>query len=169
MLQRAAATDTKLIIKGLMLLVTIVIVGVGIVEHQMAALTQRPVQERLFYIKSNTDYRFLAPMQGYVTAVDKGIWPDTLVSLTEDKLVVTIGQHSFKLPIKLQSEINKLKEKHWFALWHQQFVDEAVKTKEKAWQYWQQIKPYIETTFQKVKVKSRLALEKLEENIREYR
>lgn len=167
MLQRAAANDTKLIIKGLMLLMTIVIVGVGIVEHQMAVLTQRPVQERLFYIGSNGDQRFIASIRGAVSAFDKDIWPS--LSLTEAKLVVTIGQHSFKLPIKLQSEFNRIKAKSWFALWHQQFVDEAVKTKQVTWQYWQEIKPYIETTFQYLKVKSRLIIDKIEENVREYR
>jgi hypothetical protein len=169
MLQRAAATDTKLIIKGLMLLVTIVIVGVGIVEYQIAALTQRPAQERLFYIGSGTGHTFLTDMQGYVTAVDKRIVPEARISLTEDKMVITIGQQSYKLPIKLQSEINTWKEKSWFALWHKQFVDEAAKTKEIAWQYWKQIKPYIETAFQNLKVKSRLAVETLEEWFREYR
>lgn len=169
MLQRSAATDTKLIIKGLMLLMTIVIVGVVIVEHQMAALTQRPVQDRLFYMGSNSEYDFFEPMQRYVAGFNKGIWPDTLLLLTEDKIVVTFGHHSFKLPIKVQSEINRLKDKHWFALWRQQFVEEAVKTKARAGQYWQQIKPYIEATFQKVKVKSRLLIEKLEENFSECR
>lgn len=169
MLQRAAATDTKLVIKGLMLLVTIVIVGVGIVEYQIAALTQRPAQERLFYMGSTAERGLLTYVQGYVTMFDKRIVPDAHISLTEDNIVIAIGQHSYKLPIKLQSEINRVKEKRWLDFWHKQFMDEAVKTKEIVWQYWNQIKPYMETAFQNLKAKSRLAVEKLEESIREYR
>ncbi|MBP2662398.1 MAG: hypothetical protein H6Q71_346 [Firmicutes bacterium] len=39
--------DTKLIIRGLFILLTIITIGVGIVEHQMATLTQCPAQAGL--------------------------------------------------------------------------------------------------------------------------
>ncbi|TWH48751.1 hypothetical protein [Sporomusa sp. KB1] len=45
MFRQVVTPDIRLIIRGLFILLTIIAVGVGIVEYQMATLTHRPVQE----------------------------------------------------------------------------------------------------------------------------
>ncbi len=164
MFQRVAATDTKLIISGLIILLTIVTVGVGIVEHQLATLTQRPAQERLFYIGRNEKpSSYLVHVFGYGITFDN-IFPQTAISLTDNNLVITIVHRSIKIPINARLQV-----KHWFGIWHQQFVNEALLAKKTAGEYWRQTKPYVEAAFQKLKLKIQEAIDKTEEHIREYR
>lgn len=63
MFQRAAATDTKLIFRGLLILLIIVVGGVGIVEYQMATLTHRPAQEFLANSVVVTIANYFIPVQ----------------------------------------------------------------------------------------------------------
>lgn len=45
MFRQVVTSDMRLIIRGLFILLTIIAIGVGIVEYQMATLTHRPAQE----------------------------------------------------------------------------------------------------------------------------
>ena len=132
MSRQVVISDIRLIIRGLFILLTIVAVGVGIVEHQMATLTQRPAKEHL-----------------------------------ESGVVVTITNYISPLLSKI--EIDRVRLGYWFAIWHQQFVEEAFTAKKTAGEYWRRAKPYVEAALQTLRVKTGQVVQQMDEYIREYR
>ncbi|CQR72088.1 hypothetical protein SOV_19760 [Sporomusa ovata DSM 2662] len=62
MFRQVVTPDIRLIIRGLFILLTIIAVGVGIVEYQMATLTHRPAQDIFAYRVVVTIANYLIPV-----------------------------------------------------------------------------------------------------------
>lgn len=165
MFQRVSGTDTKLIISALFILLVIVSLGVGVVEHQLATMTQRSAQERLNYISRYDNQGYWADILGYGRTI-RNIIPDSVLQ-TGGTVCATIENYSRKHLIK--PEFDKHAAKDWFTIWHKQFVGEALLTKKNASKYWSQFKPYIENTVYNIKIETQQAIHWLEEHIQEYR
>jgi len=132
MFRQVVTSDIRLIFRGLFILLTIIAVGVGIVEYQMATLTHRPAQEIL-----------------------------------ANSVVATIANYLIPVPIKIETDFSRLE--YWLTIWHQQFVDEAFSAKQATGEYWQQVKPYIETALHTIRAKTWQVMQQMDEYIREYR
>lgn len=166
MFQRVTAKELKLIIRGVLVLLTIVALGVGVAEHQLTALTQRPVQERFFYIGRNDDHIYSAYAFGYGLTFGS-MYPIGTLSLTQRSVRVTIADYTITVPTKI--EIDGAKVWYWLAVWKQQFVTEAITAKKTADEYWRQVKPAVEDTFKILGMKTQQVKQQLEEYMREYR
>ncbi|SMC93640.1 hypothetical protein [Sporomusa malonica] len=166
MFERVATGDAGIIARGLLILLTIIVIGVGVAEHQLAALTQRPEQERFFYIGRNQEHVYSAYAFGYGFTLGS-VYSLGNISLTERSIVLKFSHHTVIIPTKVEIDGSRLW--YWFSVWHRQFVEEAFATKKKAIEYWNQAKPYIETASQYIRARTQYAIQQLSEYIREYR
>ncbi|HWR42766.1 hypothetical protein [Sporomusa sp.] len=166
MFERVEAGDIGIIARGLLILLTIIVIGVGVAEHQLGTLTQRPGQERFFYIGRNQEHVYSAYAFGYgLTLGSVYSWGN--ISRTERSIVLNFADRAFIIPTKV--EVDGSQFWYWFGVWHRQFVEEAFIAKKRAIEYWNQAKPYIEANFQKARDKTQCAIQQIGEYIREYR
>lgn len=166
MFERVAADDIGIIARGLFILLAIIIIGVGVAEHQLTTLTQRPEQERFFYIGRNREDIYSAYVFGYGLTLGK-IYPFGYISRTYHEIVTNIASHSITIPAKIA--IDETRVWYWLDVWYRQFVDEAFAAKEKVLEYWNHIKPYVETAFQALRLQAQWALAQIKQYISEYR
>ncbi|MCM0760021.1 hypothetical protein M7775_15825 [Sporomusa sphaeroides DSM 2875] len=164
MFERVAANDIGIIARGLFILLAIIVIGVGLAEHQLTTLTQRPEQERFFYIGRNREDVYSAYAFGYGLTLGK-IYPFVNISRTDHELVVHIANHAITIPAKI--EIDGRFIGHWLDVWHRQFVDEAFAAKEQVLEYWNHIRPYIETAIQAVRTQAQAAIVQIKQYIGE--
>lgn len=164
MFERVAATDIGIIARGLFILLAIIVIGVGLAEHQLTTLTQRPEQERFFYIGRNREEVYSAYVFGYGLTLGK-IDSFAHISRTGHELVVHIVNHAITIPAKI--EIDGKFIGYWLDVWYRQFVDEAFAAKEQVLEYWNHSKPYIETAFQTVRVQAQAAIVQIKQYIGE--
>lgn len=167
MFERVAASDAGIIARGLLILLTIIVIGVGVAEHQLGTLTQRPGQERFFYIGRNQDHVYSAYAFGYGLSLER-VYQLGNISLTEQRsLVLQVAERAITIPT--QVKIDGMRLLYWLDIWHKQFVEEALTAKKNIVEYWHQTKPYVEAVLQKVREKAQGAIHKLDEMLREYR
>ncbi|QDR80956.1 hypothetical protein [Sporomusa termitida] len=167
MFERVAASDAGIIARGLLILLTIIVIGVGVAEHQLGTLTQRPGQERFFYIGRNQEHVYSAYAFGYGLTLES-VYSFGNISLTEQRsLVLQVAERTITIPTQVKIDGGRIW--YWLDIWHKQFVEEAVSAKQKISEYWHQTRPYVEAVLQKVREKTQAAIHKLDETIREYR
>lgn len=167
MFERVAANDIGIIARGIFILLAIVIIGVGLAEHQLSTLTQRPEQERFFYVGRNREHVYLAYVFGYGLTLGT-INPIAHISRTDYNIVVQIAQHSIVIPTKIEF-CDSARVWYWLDVWYRQFVAEAFAAKEQVIEYWNHIKPYIESVFQTLKVQAQATIMQFKQLIHEYR
>ncbi|MDF2572299.1 MAG: hypothetical protein K0R22_2982 [Sporomusa sp.] len=167
MFERVAASDAGIIARGLLILLAIIVIGVGVAEHQLGTLTQRPGQERFFYIGRNQEHVYSAYAFGYGLTLGS-VHSLGNISLTEQRsIVLRIAEHTITIPTRVV--IDGLQLWYWIDIWRNQFVDEAFTVKKRAIEYWNQARPYIESALQKVRDKTQCAIQQMGEYIREFR
>ncbi len=167
MFERVAASDAGIIARGLLILLTIIVIGVGVAEHQLGTLTQRPGQERFFYIGRNQEHIYSAYAFGYGLTLES-VYSFGNISFTEQRsLVLKFAERAITIPT--QVKIDGVRLWYWIDVWHKQFVEEAFSAKTRIVEYWQQSRPYIETVLQKAREKTQGVIQQLEETIDEYR
>lgn len=166
MFERVVTGDMRIIARGLFLLLVIVVIGIGVAEHQLTTLTQHPYQERFFYISRNQDHVYSAYAFGYGLTLGS-IHSLGQISVTNRNITLLIGNHSISIPTKI--EINGSRIWYWLDVWHRQFVDEAFATKKKLVEYWYQVKPYTEAVLQALREQAQSVKQGINEYIREYR
>ncbi|MDF2570095.1 MAG: hypothetical protein K0R55_1699 [Sporomusa sp.] len=166
MFERTAAGETGIIARGLLILLLIIVIGVGVAEHQLTTLTQRPEQERFFYIGRNQEHVYSAYVFGYGLTLGS-VYSLGNISLTDRNFMLKFAGHTITIPTKVEVDGSRLY--HWLFVWHRQFVEEAFATKKKSIEYWNQAKPYIENISQTIRDKSQYAIQQMSEYIREYR
>ncbi len=166
MFERVATGDMGVIARGIFILLAIVVIGVGVAEHQLTTLTQRPEQERFFYIGRNQEHVYSAYAFGYGITLGN-IYPLGHISMTDRNVVLHLGNYSISIPTKV--EVNGSRLWYWLDVWYRQFVAEAFAAKKKLIEYWNQVKPYAESTFQILREQTQLAIQRINEYICEYR
>lgn len=128
MFQRVASPDMRLIIRGLFILVTIVGIGVGIVEHQMATLTQRPAQERWesTVVTTITNYLIPLPIKIEIDGSELEYW-------------LTVWHRQF---VEEAFTVKKVAGEYWSQV--KPYIEAALLTlRIKTWQAIQQMNEYI--------------------------
>lgn len=158
--------DLRVITRGLIVLAAIVVIGVGVAEHQLNTLTQRPEQERFFYIGRSREHVYSAYVFGHGVSLEN-IYPLGTVERSAQSVRLHIGGHSLVIPTKI--EINGLRALYWLDIWRGQFVEEAFRVRKKVAEYWTQCKPYIENGLQTLQTEGRRFSQQIGEYLREYR
>lgn len=158
--------DFGLIARGLLILLAIVMIGVGVAEHQLGTLTQRPEQERFFYLGRNQEHVYSAYAFGYGLNLGN-VCPLGNISIKEGSVVLGIANYSITFPTKIRVDGSRLW--YWAEIWRRQFVTEAFQAKATAIEYWNQTRPYAESIFNNVRAHIQYANKQLNEYIREYR
>ncbi|WP_425057581.1 hypothetical protein SCACP_20990 [Sporomusa carbonis] len=166
MFGQLAAGDTRLIVRGLLILLAIVTIGVGVAEHQLATLTQRHEQGRFFYIGRNQEHVYSAYIFGYGITFSR-VYLLGNISRTDHNIVLNIGDHAAVIPVKLEIDTSRLR--YWLDVWRRQFVKEALTVRNDIITYWNQAKPYAGTAFEYLKNKSQNVMQQMVEYIHEYR
>jgi len=155
-----AASDTAIIARGLLILLTVIVIGVGVAEHQLATLTERLEQPRFFYIGRNQEHVYLAYVFGHGLTLGKAPW-DSIPSVQRNS-VTSFPDYMARIAHRVEADGSRVR--YWLDVWQQQFRTEAFAAKRKTHEYWQQAKPYLETAYQKMRSK----LEQVRKQIAEY-
>lgn len=166
MFQRVAAADMRLIVRGLFILLTIIAIGVGVAEQQLAVLTQRPEQERFFYLGRNEEYMYSVYAFGYGLTLGT-LYPFGTLSIAEHRVLLTIADYTVAIPTKI--EIDNTRVWYWLDMWYRQFVEEAFASKNKLINYWGQLQPQVKELLQTLRAKTQNAIQQAGEYINEYR
>ncbi|WP_371370626.1 hypothetical protein [Sporomusa aerivorans] len=140
--------DSGVIARGLLVLAAIVVIGVGVAEHQLNTLTQRPEQERFFYIGRDQEHVYSAYVLGHGLSLGN-LYPLCTISRTDHTVVLRFDKYALVVPARV--EINGVQVLHWLDIWRQQFVEEAFAVKKKIMEYWIELKPYIKANVQTLK------------------
>lgn len=163
MFERVAAGDTGLIARGLLILLAIIVIGVGVADHQLNALTQRPEQERFFYIGRNQEHVYSAYAFGYGLTLGS-VHSMGNISLTDRSVILKFSDHTVTIPTKIEVDGSRLW--YWISVWQRQFTEEALAAKKKSIEYWDQAKPYIETVSQYIRGRTQYVIQQMREYIR---
>ena len=166
MFERVPTGDIGLIARGLLILLAIVMIGVGVAEHQLGTLTQRPEQERFFYLGRNHEHVYSAYAFGYGLNLGK-IYPLGSISIEEASVRLAIADYTVTFPTKIGLDGSRLW--YWVDIWRRQFIAEAFAAKTTATACWNQARPYAEAILQNVRVQIQHANEELNEYLREIR
>lgn len=166
MFERVPTGDIGLIARGLIILLAIVMIGVGVAEYQLGTLTQRPEQERFFYLGRNQEYIYSAYAFGYGLNLGK-LYPLGSISVEEANVQLAIANYTITFPTKIRIDGSRLW--YWVDMWRRQFIAEAFAAKTTAIEYWNQARPYAESVFQNVRVQIQHATKQFNEYLRENR
>lgn len=163
MSKRVAASDTAIIARGLLLLLTVIVIGVGVAEHQLATLTERLEQPRFFYIGSNQEHVYTAYVFGHGLTLGKAPWGN--IQPVQRSSAISFPDYMARIAHRV--EVEGLRVQCWLDVWQQQFRAEAFAAKNKIHEYWQQAKPYLEISYQKTRSKLETVRQQIAEFVRE--
>lgn len=146
---RMAMVDVFILGRGFVALMVIVLLGVAAAENQLNDLTQRQDFVQVANIRRDeVDGVYSAYLLGSSYHV-RTIYPVASISNTPHSFTLEVAGTRLTVPTVLCFDLQKAN--YWLALWHQQFVTEAFKTKQELESYLLLFRPIFQDFIKQIK------------------
>ncbi|MDR3588564.1 MAG: hypothetical protein P4N41_02775 [Negativicutes bacterium] len=153
MLLRLASADAVVLARGLAALLVVIILGVAVTENQLNNLTERQEFAQALNIRRDEAVGVYAAYVLGNSYTLRALYPIAGLSSTNNSLTVTAGGKRLTVPTALYADLGQAE--YWLVLWRQQFVSEALKTRQALDRYLEQLRPLIRDMVDSIKKKGK--------------
>ncbi|SDF74913.1 hypothetical protein [Sporolituus thermophilus] len=139
MLVRLSLADAKVILRGLLVMLAVIIAGVSAAEYQMNNMTQhRNFVQVVNVRRENGGYGVYLFGQA---AKFSALYPVGKIKSTGGEIIFEYNSTRLTLPTVVYLDLNETV--YWLKTWRDQFVAEAIKTKRDLEKYAATLRPYL--------------------------
>lgn len=139
MLVRLSVADAKVILRGLLVMLAVIIAGVSAAEYQMNNMTQqRNFVQAVNIRREHGGYEVY--LFGQVTNFS-ALYPLGKIKTAGGDVIFEYNSTRLALPTVVYLDLNKVV--YWLKIWRNQFIDEAIKTKRDLERYIAMLRPYL--------------------------
>ncbi len=135
MLVRLTAVEMMPILKGIVVLMLFIVIGVAAAEYQLNSLTLQSTHVRSFNIKREQGI-YSVHILGKSASVS-AVYPIASLQHSGRQIILKNNSCNFTIPTMILIDVQQAE--YWLNRWRRQFVDEAYKTKENFLTYFREI------------------------------